>query len=131
MSIGIGAGDFVVIPTLAWKIYRTCKESSDEFKRIATQLQALHAALLETQEQLDEGVELTRTRKDRLEKLKTSIVGALTELQALLDQYESMSTPAQRAWDKLRWGMEDVSSIRTRIIAATTELQVLNQLIHK
>ncbi|KAF2186548.1 ankyrin [Zopfia rhizophila CBS 207.26] len=130
MSLGIGAGDFITIPALAWKVYRMCKDSSDEFKRVSIQLQSLHTALLETQEQLDDDIQLSRTRKDRLAKLKDSIMETLTELQALLDQYESMSTPAQSAWDRMRWGMQDVSSIRDRIIASTTELQVLNQLIH-
>lgn len=130
MSVGIGAGDFVTIPTLAWKVYRACKDSSDEFKRIASQLQSLHTALLETQDQLED-VELSRTRKERLFKLQASITGTLTELQALLDEYESMSTSQQSAWDKMRFGMQDVSSIRSRIIAATTELQALNQMINK
>ncbi|KAF2260827.1 hypothetical protein CC78DRAFT_547160 [Lojkania enalia] len=130
MSLGIGAGDFIAIPALAWKIYRMCKDSSDEFRRIATQVESLHTALLETQDYLDDGIELSRSRKDRLTKLKASIMETLTELQALLDEYESKPTSWQRAWDSLRMGLENVSSIRDRIIAATTELQVLNQLIH-
>jgi DNA-binding FrmR family transcriptional regulator len=122
----------IVIPTMAWKIYKACKDSSDEFRRVAGQVQSLHTALLETQEYLDDGdFQINSTRKEQLTNLQRSIMETLMELQALLDKYESMSTPAQGAWDKMRFGLEDVSAIRNRIIAATTELQVLNQLLHQ
>lgn len=131
MSFGIGTGDIIVLATLTWKIYRLCKDSSAEFQRISNDIQALHTALLETKELLDENESLNPKRRDRLLELEKRILDTLRELESMLEKYESLPTPAQTAWDRMRWGLQDVSAIRDRLLALTMDVQVLNQLISK
>lgn len=50
----------------------------------------------------------------------------LQDLKKLLDNYESLGTQAQRAWDRMRWGLEDLAEVRSRIISNTTLLTAFN-----
>jgi len=101
MSFGVGAGDIVTIGTLAWQLYRTCKESSDEFKRIYGEVASLHVVLKETEEFLAETRGLSPTRDAKLAILIDGVKDVLKDLQRMLDGYESLGTQAQRTWVRL------------------------------
>jgi chromosome segregation ATPase len=105
MSSGEGEGDLAQIKDLAWDLYKTCKDSSDEFKRIAHEVANLHVSIKETEEHLEESKELPPTRSQKLYHLKESLNEVLSELKRLLDGYESLGTQAQRTWDRMRWGL--------------------------
>jgi hypothetical protein len=126
MSFGIGAGDIIQISALAWKLYKNCKESSDEFKRISHEVASLHVVLKETEEFLEESKTLSPTRAQRLNTLAEGCRDILDELKRMLDNYESLGTQAQRTWDRMRWGLEDLSECRSRLISNTTLLTAFN-----
>ena len=46
----------------------------------------------------------------------------LSDLQALVDKYESLGTQSKRTWDRMKWGAEDIVEIRSRLISNTTML---------
>jgi hypothetical protein len=126
MSFGVGAGDLIAIGTLAWGLYKSCKESSDEFKRISHEVASLHVVLKETEEYLEESKGLSPTRVQRLGTIISGCRDVLGELKRLLDGYESLGTQAQRTWDRMRWGLEDLSEVRARLISTTTLLTAFN-----
>lgn len=126
MSFGIGAGDIIQISTLAWNLYKNCKESSEEFKRISHEVASLHVVLKETEEFLEESKALSPTRSQRLNTLVEGCKDILAELKRMLDSYESLGTQAQRTWDRMRWGLEDLSEVRSRLISNTTLLTAFN-----
>ncbi|KAJ6558031.1 hypothetical protein B0H19DRAFT_1149526 [Mycena capillaripes] len=127
MSFGIGLGDIVMVTTLTWKLYKSCKESSEDFRRLSTELGSLHVVLSETRDYLEEhGEDLADSRKNRLIMLMEGCHGPLDELEALYQRYESLSTQAQRSWDRMRFGLKDLSDVRQRLITHTTMLTTFN-----
>lgn len=131
MSFGFSASDIVTISTLAWKTYKTCKGSSDEFKRIASEVASLHCVLKETEELLDEDSGLSPSRRARLTVILETSSEVLSDLSGQLTKYESLGTHSQRTWDRLRWGLEDVSDVRSRLISVCTMLAAFNSSLAK
>ncbi|KAJ7507142.1 hypothetical protein B0H11DRAFT_192661 [Mycena galericulata] len=130
MTFGVGIGDIALVTTLVWKLYKGCKESSQDFQRLSTELASLHMVLSETHEYLKEhGDELADSRKKRLTLLMDGCRDALQDLEALHHRYESLSTQAQRSWDRVRFGMEDLSEVRQRISSSTTLLTSFNTML--
>jgi hypothetical protein len=131
MSFSVSTADVVCISTLAWNIYKSCKESSDEFKRVSTEVSSLHVILKETEELLHEDYNLTDARRFRLTTLLETSGNVLKDLNGQLSKYESLGTQSQRTWDRLRWGLEDVSEIRSRLICVSTMLAAFNSSLTK
>jgi hypothetical protein len=115
MSI-LSIADFIAIPAYAWKVYRACKSSSEEFISVAAEVASLHIVLKETEEYVSEhGASLGPDREARLVTLGKGCREALQNLESLLLRYESLGTHSQRTWDRMRWGSEDVSAARQRL----------------
>jgi hypothetical protein len=126
MSFGIGIGDIAVVSGLAWRLVKACKESSEDFRRLSTELVSLHAVLLETKDYLEEHKDLGVSRRHRLEILCHGCSDALGVLEGLVNRYESLGTHAQRTWDRMRFGLKDLSDVRSRLVSSTTLLNAFN-----
>jgi len=126
MSFGIGVSDLITIGTLAWNLYKSCKESSDEFRRISGEVASLHVVLKETEEYLAETRDLSPSRDARLAVLIDGVKDVLKDLEKLLAGYDSLGTQAQRTWDRMRWGLQDLADVRSRIVSNTTLLTAFN-----
>jgi hypothetical protein len=123
MSFGVGIGDIVAVSGMAWKLYKNCKESGEDFRRLTTELMSLHAVLAETKDYLDDHKnELEVSRQYRLNILCDGCMTTLCELDSLYRRYESLSTQTQRSWDRARFAMKDLSDIRNRLVTSTTLL---------
>ena len=55
----------------------------------------------------------------------------LEQLTKELEKYGSLDTKTQKKWDALRWGLKDVSDIKMRLIAITTNLNAFSAAITK
>ncbi|KAJ7745725.1 hypothetical protein B0H16DRAFT_1321593 [Mycena metata] len=127
MSFGVGAGDIVLVATLAYNLYKGCKESSDDFRRMSSELGSLYAVLLETRDYIKEyGEKLPDSREYRLRMVLHSCLNSLQELEALHARYESLNTQSQRTWDRMRYGLKDISEVRQRLISNLTALGAFN-----
>lgn len=126
MSFGVSFGDVVLVSSLAWTLYKACKESNDEFKQIALELQSLHAVLRETEDYMQEHDNLDISRLNRLQMLCDGCRPILEELERLVNKYDSLGTQAQRKWDVMRFGMEDITALRSRLVSSTTMLNAFN-----
>src|SRR5205809_7577049 len=100
MSFGFGIGDFIAISTFAWKVYRSCKGSCDEFKNISGEVVGLHIILLETKEFLAENRQtLGADREAYLGTLGEGCRDVLMDLEKLLEKYKSLGSKMQRTWE--------------------------------
>ena len=131
MSFGVSVGDIILLGSLTWKLYKNCKESSTEFRRISSEVASLHVVIKETEEYIKETQGLSPSRDARLTILVDGCKEVLTELESLLNNYESLGTQAQRSWDRMRWGFEELADVRSKIISNTTLLTAFNSSLAK
>jgi len=132
MSFGFGVSDLITVGALAWTVYKACRDSSEEFQRIAKEVKILHITIKETEELLEEyHWELSPSRRERLELIRESCEENLNELQDIVQKYERLATPSQRVFDQLRFGLQDVSELKQRIIATYTKLDAFNHILSK
>ncbi|KAH8666287.1 hypothetical protein BX600DRAFT_511231 [Xylariales sp. PMI_506] len=121
-----GHSDVLQVSKFAWSIYTACKESSEDFNRLSTEVGSLHIELKATDELIREFTELDASRKHRLELLTDGCTSVLQDLERLLNAYESLGTQAQRTWDRMRYGLEDLADVRSRLVSIVTMLTTFN-----
>ncbi|MCJ1288205.1 hypothetical protein MMC26_007560 [Xylographa opegraphella] len=121
MSFGFGVGDFVQLGQLAWTVYKACKEAPESFGNISQEVLSLHAVLREFDESFT-GHELTPSREAGLKCIVNGCHKVLTDLETLVNKYESLGTQSKRTWDRMGWGFQDVTELRTRLTSNTVLL---------
>lgn len=127
MSFGIGIGDIAIVARTAWTLYKSIKDSSSSFSQLTSELLSLHAVLTETEEFIAENKpQLDVSRCHRLNMLVEGCESTLEELLSIVERYESLGTQSQRAWDRARFGLKDLSEIRERLISSLTLLTAFN-----
>lgn len=113
--------DFVLLGQVAWKIYRACKDSPEDFKNVSQEVLSLHVVLKKVQEMyLD--ASLSADQQSSLRVVGDGCRGVLEDLQEILDKYTSLGTKSKRPWDRLGWGSEDIEKLRLRLISNTVLL---------
>jgi hypothetical protein len=123
MSFGYGVGDVIAVATLAWNVYKLCKDSPGVYKTISSEALSLHVVLKETDDLI---AQETAHDAASLTQISMGCKEVLQDLQALLEKYNSLGTQAQRTWDRMQFGMEDIATIRSRLIAHTGMLTAFN-----
>ena len=127
MSFGCGVGDIVGVSALAWKVFKACKESSEDFKNLSSEVASLHLVLKETEELVAEnGSGLRGEQGLQLRHVADGCDRVLKEVEGLLKKYESLGTKSQRTWDRMKWGAEGISNVRTRLISNISMLSAYN-----
>ncbi len=122
MSFGVGLMDIVGVAQFSWKLYRALRDSSEDFRRLSSEVGAMHTVLLETEACMKENPAIDDEKQRRLTIVTDSCHDTLHDIQRLLDNYESLGTHAQRTWDRMAWGLKDISDVRLRLISNTTSL---------
>ena len=125
MSFGFSIGDIISVSSLAWKLFKSCKDAPGEFKNVAGEVVSLHMVLKETEELVSES-NLTSHQTSQLQHLTDGCQNVLQDLTELLKKYQSLGTKTQRTWDRLKWGSEGIANVRTRLISNTTILSAYN-----
>ena len=128
MSFGFSIGDFITVPSFAWQVYKSCKDSSDDFKSISGDVASMHIVLKETADYLSEQP-LEPERRKQLDVLGKGCRDVLKDLEVLLKKYDSLGTQSQRTWDRVGWAFEDISSLRERLVCSTAMLTAFNTAI--
>lgn len=125
MSFGFAVGDFVAVGQLCWKVYKKCKGSPGNYRELSIEVGNLHNVIKETEELLSQQ-QLTSKQKDKLQASRAGCHEVLEDLNQLLAKYESLGTSSQRTFDRLGYGMQDMNSIRLRLISNVTLLDAFN-----
>ncbi|MCJ1272199.1 hypothetical protein MMC22_012107 [Lobaria immixta] len=118
MSFGFSVGDFAALGHFAWKIYRACKDAPEGFKNIIQEVLSLHAVLRELEETHSDA-NLSAAQQSRLKIVGDGCRAVLQDLQDLVDRYNSLGTKTKRTWDRLAWGSENITELRSRLISNT------------
>ncbi|KAI1263306.1 hypothetical protein F5Y18DRAFT_429395 [Xylariaceae sp. FL1019] len=84
MRFGVGFGDLVQAGKLAWTVYNACKDSSENFQRLSSEVASLHVVLRETEDNLGEFPGLDTSRVNRLQILTDGRHETLNELEKLI-----------------------------------------------
>ncbi|KAI0799290.1 hypothetical protein GGR55DRAFT_692823 [Xylaria sp. FL0064] len=126
MSFGVSFGDVVLASTLAWRVYKACKDSGESFQRLSADVASLHVVLKETEDYLGEFHDLDVSRVNRLQILTTGCHDTLKDLERLLRSYDNLGTQVQRTWDRFRFGLRDLTDTRFRIVSNVTLLTAFN-----
>ncbi len=127
MSFGFGVTDFLTVGQFCWTVYKKCKDSSGNYKQLANEVGALHNVIKETEELLSQQ-ELDSQEEKKLELSRSGCHSVLQDLNDLLAKYDSLGTKSQRTFDRMGFGMEDMNSIRTRLISNVALLDAFNNL---
>jgi len=123
MNAGYGVGNVIAVSTLAWSVYKSCKDAPQQFHEISGEVSRLHIILKETGEvltDLNEG--LKPSKEAQLRELTTGCQEVLTDLEKLLSKFRSLGSRSRRTFDRLRWSQGDVTTLRDRIVSNTTLL---------
>lgn len=125
MSFGFGVGDFLAVGKLCWSVYKKCKDSPGNYKELSGEVGALHNVMKETEELLSQQ-RLSPEQKERLKVAKTGCEDVLGDLDAMLIKYESLGTKSQRTFNRMGFGLQDMASIRLRLISNVSLLDAFN-----
>ena len=127
MSFGYSVGDVLAVGQLCWKVYKKCKESPGNYAELASEVGALHNVVKETEELLSQQA-LTTKQENKLLTCRQGCESVLKDLDALLVKYETVGTNARRTFDRMGFGMQDMTGIRLRLISNTSLLDTFNNL---
>jgi hypothetical protein len=114
MSFGFSVGDFIAVGSLAWKVYKSCKDAPESFKNISLEVLSLHAVLKETEETLL-GHPLPPSKVAGLATVTNGCKDVLQNLESLIVKYESLGSNSRRTWDRMRWHSDDITELRARL----------------
>ena len=121
MSFGFSASDIIALPQLVWMVYKACRDSATDFAQLAGEVQSMHAVLDELEIRQRERP-LSEGNKVRLAAIQEGCRGVLRTVEAELLKCKSLGTAKMRLRDRMRWGLEDVGSLRIRLISHTNLL---------
>ena len=130
MSFGFGVGDIVTISTLAWKVFKSCKDASEDFKNLSGEVVSLHVVLKETEDLVTEN-EINRDQTTQLRQIAAGCQKVLEDVEQLLTKYQSLGSKSQRTWDRLKWGKESIADLRARLTSTTSILSAYNSVMVK
>ncbi|KAH8648138.1 hypothetical protein BGZ60DRAFT_437694 [Tricladium varicosporioides] len=119
MAESISIGAIASLGHLAWQVYKLCKDASESFKNVSTEVLSLHAVLREAEENF------TRQSSTKPAGLITVVTGCrdvLTDLETLIVKYRGLGSKTQRVWDRMGWHSEDIAELRLRLISNTSLL---------
>ena len=125
MTFGYSVGDFLTVGQLCWKVYRKCKDSPGNYKELLSEVGSLHMAIKETEELVSQQ-QISAEQKTKLDSSRTGCEDVLQDLDKLLSKYESLGTKSQRTFDRMGFGMQDINSIRMRLVSNVTLLDTFN-----
>ncbi|KAK2759997.1 hypothetical protein FQN54_002733 [Arachnomyces sp. PD_36] len=126
MSFGFSVGDFVTLSSFAWKVYNTCKNSSNEFNFLTREINSLRIVLERTAECLAEHSPNANTAAE-FHQLRSDYQEVLSHIDALLDKHRHLGKRRKRRlWDAVRWALEDTASIKESLLLYTSMLTALN-----
>lgn len=91
MSYGYAVGDVIAVSTLAWKLYRVCKDSSNDFKSISGEVASLHVLLKDLEENISDQ-SMNTSQQAQLGVIGGGCTEVLNELDDLRKKYKRLGT---------------------------------------
>lgn len=115
------------MPDLAWKVYRSCAQSSSspEFARVATEVSDLHVALRTTREMLESDT-FSMDYRSKIHELAKCCYEALQDLLYVIDDYKAIPSKNRRSWDRMGFESNKLPGVRERLQSNISLVNELN-----
>ena len=124
MSFGLSASDFIALPSFAWQVYKSCRDSSGDFTELSSEVASLHAVLCEVNA-LVSHYPLSEESTKRVGLVLKGCRDVLKSIDSQLEKYTSLGTSKKRLRDRTRWAMETVGDARIRLLSHAAMLSLL------
>ena len=132
MSFGYGVGDIMAVSRLALKVYTAYKDAPGDYRNIADEVKSFHIIINEVAPYF----ESTTTPSSNKQHILESCQNLLRDLDALMEEYKALA-PANtshtgpppsykdggiQSFQRIKFGTEDIATLRARLISNTTLL---------
>ena len=122
MSLGYSVGDFIAISQLAIKVYTAYKDAPDIYGNISDEVAGLQV-LIDKVEQQFKSTTISSNDRHNGQKILKGCQSVLEDLNSLIEKYKSLASTNKRLFFKrVKLGMEDITTLRSRLISNTTLL---------
>ncbi|KAH6614333.1 hypothetical protein C7974DRAFT_74375 [Boeremia exigua] len=119
MSFGISIGDLLKLGEIAGRVYKNCRDCTGDYKSLTTEARSLTNLLDDIQDKFEK---IPPHKREQLREAYDPCVNVLSELDKLLEHYNSLDTKSKRAWDRLKWDPEKSRSLRERLASSVAML---------
>ena len=135
MSFGFSIGDFLGVGTLVWNVYSAYAGAPEQSRNFSQEILSLHVVFKTVENQLlnqgfgnntTSALNLSAKNTDNLKILHSGLQTIVTELDALLKKYQSLTENRSISCDRLKWGKEDLAGFRERILMHVGLLTAFN-----
>jgi hypothetical protein len=121
MNFGFGVGDFLTISELAWRVYRSCRDSSSDFAELSSEIESMNTVITEIKEQyLHRG--LSEQARNRTQQLLRGCESVLRDVESRLANFESLGSNKKRLRDRIKFAAEAVGELRIRLVVQASLL---------
>jgi hypothetical protein len=116
------------VPELAWKVFRSCEQSSSDFKGLASEVSELHIALRLTREMLETDT-FSMDYRPKIHEISEDAYEVLQEIQSMMEKYEAFGVKSQKTWDRMGFGLDKLSELRTQLQADVARVNEFNAIL--
>ncbi|KAL9048784.1 MAG: hypothetical protein Q9162_007550 [Coniocarpon cinnabarinum] len=99
---------------LAWKLYKSCRDSPGQYKELSHDTKQLANILREIDDMMEDDPHVGLKRSDFVGSIQ-SCNALLLDLRVCLDKYKSLGTQQRRLPDRLKWDQQEVKRLHARI----------------
>ena len=122
MSLGYSVGDVIAISQLAIKVYTAYKDAPDIYGNISDEVAGLQV-LIDKVEQQSKSTTISSNDRHNGQKVLKGCQSVLEDLNSLVEKYKSLASTNKRlVFKRVKLGMEDIATLRARLISNTTLL---------
>ena len=122
MSLGYSVGDVIAISQLAIKVYTAYKDAPDIYGNISDEVAGLQVLINKVEQQFKSTTLSSNDRRDG-QKILKGCQSVLEDLNSRVEKYKSLaSTNKKLFFKRVKLGMEDIPTLRARLISNTTLL---------
>lgn len=119
MSYGYGVGDFLAVSTLALRVYKAYKDAPGDYRHISEEVKSLHIMIEEGVHHL-ESTTLSCSQQQKGNEILQGCHSVLEDLSAFINKYKSLVfANKHQVVTRVKLGMEDMTTLRTRLISNT------------
>ncbi|KAH8656957.1 hypothetical protein BGZ60DRAFT_343303, partial [Tricladium varicosporioides] len=128
MSFGYSVGDIIATSTLCWTVYRACREATGNYKDVTTELESLHINLKNLEDEIKNPKSLLNRRGEIMQSefnhILENVQKSLKELEQMVVKYRSLATMERKTWDRMRFGLKDLNTIRQKLTYHTAQIKL-------
>ena len=121
-------GDIMAVSRLALKVYSAYKDAPDDYRNISDEVNSLHIIINKAARHFESNTLSNKTQEEGKEVLE-GCHNVLKDLDALIEKYNALaSTDRSQVFRRLKFGKEDIVTLRARLTSNTI---LLNSFIQR